>query len=552
MHNRFNILSLILLSVFFLTIPSQAISNDWVYSIKEGDTLWGLSSKYLLNRTYIKKLQELNNIPDSLALPVGSTIKIPTTWLKKPQLSVSVDAVQGKAEVIKKSTGVSSLKQGELIVTGDSITTQKNSSVVLKFIDNTRVLIEENSTLEVELLEKSIQKGTNKTKLNLKKGRLEIQVNPNKKPNTKFIIKTPVSVTSVRGTKYRVSAIPKDAVSHTEVIEGAVEVSNAGKSQLIPMDFGSVTLANTPPMSPIALLNPPNIDAIPKVFGLLPIQFTLPSLKNDQSYRIQVAKTVKFQQMLFNKTFLSPSIQLPNLPDAHYQVRIRRIDHHGLEGKNIQFQLIVKTEPKAPALLEPKSNEAFFNKQPDFSWREIKMAKGYHFQLSKTADFSELLIDHNNMTLSQLDLSVALKEGKYFWQVATIDSSGQGIFSTPQTFYIKLQPPKALSIKVLEKSLTVDFNQNLAVGQKYHLQVAEDESFTKLLTDKQFGLEDLKLSLSKAGKYYTRIRVIGKNGNTSPFTVPQLIEVAENAVWPWFVFIFLLISFVFIYYVIRD
>lgn len=536
MDNRFLKLNVILLTFLLLTLSGQAMSDDWVYSVKKGDTLWSLASGYLIDASYLKKIQRLNNISDPLDLPVGSKIKIPTEWLKPISVPVYADAIEGIIELIKKTGGSSTLKKGDVLEVGDRVLTNKNSSVLLKFKDDTSVIVEENSDLEIETLIQPKDNAQSKIQLHLKKGRVETNVDSSKKYKTEFIIRTPVSMTSVRGTRYRVSAMPEDDVSHTEVLEGVVDVSNVGETQKILKDYGTVVLKGQSPMPPIKLLDPPSVTDIPKVFGVFPAHFTLPDLDAKQKYRLQISKNEGFQSILFNETFLSSVIQLPELPDATYQARIRQIDQYGLEGKNAYFSIVFNTEPKAPTLLEPKSEAGFVDNKLDFSWEKGKAGNTYLFQLSSTKDFSQLLVNKNNISSSHVAWNKELEDGKYYWRVATIDQDGQGPFSSVRVVHKKLPAPKVVAVKMIKGELSVNFDSAPSKGLRYQFQVAKTKQFTSLVLDKTFETSILKSPALKGGQYYVRVRAVEKNGQVSPFSNPQSINVPqEKNSWLWII-----------------
>lgn len=534
MHNRFLTSHLILLAFLLLAISGRAVSDEWLYSVKEGDTLWGLTSSHLLNASYLKKVQQLNNISNPLDLPTGSTIKIPTQWLKPVSIPVYADAIAGAAELVKKEGGRSALKKGDLIGVGDSVRTKHNSSVILKFKDESSVTVEENSDLEVEILEQSRGDNKRKVQLHLKKGRVETHVNSIKKSKTQFIIKTPVSVTSVRGTRYRVSAMPEDNVSHTEVIEGVVDVSNVGESQKIPKSYGTVVLKGVPPQAPIKLLAPPSVKDVPTTFRELPTQFALPDLEEKQKYRVQIVKTDAFQIIIFNKSFSSSDIHLPELADATYQVRIRRIDKHGLEGKNAQFTIVVNTEPKAPTLLAPKSEEGFAESDITFSWKESHAEQIYSFQLSSTEEFSQLLASEDDISSPSIDWDKDLEEGKYFWRVAAVDKDGKGPFSESHIFYKKSPAPKIDSVKMIQGELSINFSHSPSAERPYQIQIADNKGFTNPVLYKKIDTSTLKSSPLEPGRYYIRVRAVEKGGKASPFAKTQILDIPkENNQWLW-------------------
>jgi hypothetical protein len=539
MHNRLSAARAIFFVVclFVSTGSPKVFSDDWVYSVKEGDNLWDLTVDYLKNISYVKKVQKLNNIQDPWKMSPGTEIRIPAKWLRSFPMLVRVENIRGQAELIDEQAGDSAkLVSGALVIVGDTIRTGKNSSIVLVFIDGTRLSLEENSELKVQYLGGYEYTGLTDSRLYLKQGRLETQVTPRKDTANHFIISTPVSVTSVRGTNYRVSSEPQDAASKTEVLEGGVLVSSSDKSLLIPHGFGTIATADRQPVLPVKLLDPPSIHDVTRLFKRVPVQLKLPEIPKDQGYRVQIAKTPQFDDMLFNKPFSSAMVRTVDLPDGKYQMRVRGIDEQGLEGKNSEFQFELNARPEPPFLGEPKAGAGVLEETPTFKWSQNKAAKGYHLQIAKTEDFSEILVDVNSGTDASITLEKPLEIGKYYWRMATQDADGDGPFSDPQLLRRILPAPTIEAPEMTDDALVLRFRKGLP-GQKYQVQMAEDEAFTQLVIDEQLDEPTLELPLPESGEYFIRIRTIDSDGFIGPFSAPQIIEVPG---FDWYLFLALL------------
>ena len=493
---------------------------------------------HLKNVSYVKRVQDLNNIKDPWNILPGTEIKIPAKWLRSFPMLVRVRSMQGQAELIEEQTDdPSKLVSGALIIVGDTIRTGENSSVVLEFVDGTRLSLEENSEMKVQYLGTYEYTGMTDSRLYLKKGRLETKVAPKKGSASVFKIATPVSVTSVRGTNYRISSEPESATSNTEVLEGGVSVSGSNKTQSIPKGFGTIVAVDSEPEPPIKLLDPPAIDGIPRVFGRVPIQLKLPELPKNQGYRVQISETPLFNNMLFNKSFSSSTIRTVDLPDGKYQMRVRGIDEQGLEGENAEFQFELNARPEPPFLGEPKAGAGILEEMPTFKWSQNKAAKGYHLQISETEDFVDILVDVSSSSEdASLTLEKPLKIGKYYWRMATIDQDGDGPFSDPQLLRRIPPAPELEEPEMTEDTLVFRFRKGLP-GQKYQVQMAKDEAFTQLVIDEQLEEPKLEQPLPEGGEYFVRIRTIDSDGFIGPFSAPQVIEVPG---FDWYLFLALL------------
>lgn len=523
---------------FLLIFSPQAWTDNWIYSIKEGDSLWKLTHRYLINDSLVTDIQKLNHISDPDSLLPNTKIKIPIKWIRHFSTPMRVRSVQGEVVLFGKDEEIPlALVSGVPILVGSSIQTSKNSSAVLEFSDGSLILLEENSLLNIELLEWSKTVGSH-FRLHLKQGRLETSVNPHKKPDSRFEITTPVSLTSVRGTKYRVSLIPETLLSHTEVLEGGVDVSNQGIHQLIPKGFGTIVEANTPPKSAIKLLDAPNVDNVLRVIDSSHIQFMLPKLAKAQSYRVEIAKTVEFEKVLFNQVFLTEKVNILDFPHGEYYARIRGVDEFGLQGADVifDFKVNILGDPPLASQLEFKATK---NGKGVFIWPHNKENVEYHFQLSQTKNFSRTILDVKKILDSNLKLEMSLKKGKYFWRIAAVNKNGEGIFSDIAIFQSFPPTLKIDHTKIVGGHMVIRFNDS-SVGKIYHVQIAKDRTFSTILFEKQLSDPELKVAIAEEiDIVYIRIRTIGKDGVMSNFSHEKEIILPKEHTYWLFLLIFL-------------
>ena len=312
------------------------------------------------------------------------------------------------------------------------------------------------------------------------------------------------------------------------MLDGGVRVSSSGKTRLIAKGFNQNSCKS--PAPPIKLLDPTVLDAIPRLYERVPIQLSLPELPKDQGYRVQIAATPLFNNIFFNKSFSSTLIRTVDLPDGKYQMRIRGIDTQGLEGKNAQFQFELNARPEPPFLVEPKPGAGVLVETPTFKWSQNNSGNGYHFQLAETENFAQVLVDISNNADAELTLEKPLKIGKYYWRVASIDQDGDGPFSDPQLLRRILPAPEMEAPEISEDTLVIRFRKGLP-GQKYHVQMAEDETFAEPLIDEQLAEPVLELARPDAGEYFVRIRTIDPDGFIGPFGSPQVIDIPRGGLY---------------------
>ncbi len=521
--------------LLILTLISGIFSvhaKDWVYTVEEGDNLWDITSDYLIDSSFVTRVQTLNKIVNPMHLQQGMKIRIPEKWIRQFPSLLQVQNLRGTAQIIDENGDKPSpLKARAIVLQGDTVVTGEDSSLVLAFLAGTKILLQENSRLQIDYLSVFENTGLSDSQLSLEAGRMETQVVPNKSELRRFKVKTRATVTSVRGTDYRVSAEQGKDESRTEVVEGKVDVKGIKLSSSITTGFGSVSVKGQEPKPPVKLLPAPDVSQISKTFNQVPIQFTMPTLEQGQGYRVQIAKTSKFQDLIFDKRIDSSAIRGPDLPDGDYHIRVRAIDIQQLEGLNSQLEFSINAQPESPFLSLPNVGQGFLiDENVEFSWAKQKSIKKYHFQIAKDHNFDNLLVDRQDVDQSELVIDDKMKVGKYFWRVAATDQEGDGPFSEGQMFRRIKPAPDIEAPDISDDSLVIRSRTGLP-GQTYHFQIAEDESFSELLVDKQIKEPRLKIPRPSGGEYFIRIRTIDSDGFIGPFSKPQSLNVPYDYYW---------------------
>jgi hypothetical protein len=153
------------------------------------------------------------------------------------------------------------------------------------------------------------------------------------------------------------------------------------------------------------------------------------------SYHIQVAGDPDFSKVLLDDDNLAEnSFQTPALEYTTYYFRICSIAVDGYKGiwsDTGNFTLVAP--PPAPPLEEPELGEADIG----IRWQDLGEGMTYRFQLARTSDFKELLIDRKTDT-PEIKIGRPEKSGTYYVRTQAMDTDGYtGTFSAPQSFKIE-------------------------------------------------------------------------------------------------------------------
>ncbi len=513
-----------------LATPTQA--QEWVYTVRPGDTLWSIATEHMTRIEDWPRLQALNQVADPNTLPPGMKLRIPIGWLKRQPTTARVVNTRGQAHVVLATSGQTiTLTPGQQLHSGDQIQTGPDSDITLEFGDGSQLLLQADSTLNLDTLAAYGATDQVDTVLHLQRGRTENQVKPRAAFGPRYEIRTPAAAAGVRGTRYRVGMEPAAATARTEVLEGHVAFQGGRQTRNVTQGFGSLGVTGQPPSPPILLLKPPKVADLPPVITRSPFQLPLPALEGAVAYRVQIAPDTQFTSLLFDRVVSTPSLSGPDLPDGAYALRLRGIDAKGLEGRDAIHSFRLHARPEPPFLTEPAHDSTVLQQALAFAWAEPQNAAAYHFQLAADEQFSAPLLDKAEVGAARLTPDQPLAPGRYYWRVAVRDTTGRiGPFSDPQAFRLQATP-QLQAPEVAADSLSFHWGAG-APGQHYEFQLARDSDFTDLVVSQRLTEPQLRMPRPDSGFYYLRIRVIEADGAGGPYGPVQRITVPPASYWP--------------------
>jgi hypothetical protein len=425
--------------------PLSVSAEDWVYVVQPGDNVWFLSATLLKDVNHYQKLLQYNNITQPKPLQPGTQLRVPLAWLKQEPAKVKVVHSRGRTEVFRHSKRrAKSLRKGDVLGLGDRIHTGPDSNVTLKFADGSTLVIQEQSEVVLDTLAVSANGIMVETRVRLNQGRGEVEVPTQRKPPPSFEIITPQSVTSVRGTRFRVETDSERNITLSEVMDGRVEVIAGGVTRVVTAGYGIVAQAGKPLRQPRPLLSRPNLSGLTARIERLPVAFVWPPVKDAKTYRIQIAPDDSFTALLIDTVLTTSNYTLTALSDGQYTLRIRAMDEFGLEGLSSDFGFTLDTRPDAAVTIGPEDGESSTETRPEFRWKPVKGARGYHLQLARDWAFTEIILDvyvdaadYYKMTSGQQ----GLPPNSYYWRVASLDKSGnESSFSNPKVTVVRSPP----------------------------------------------------------------------------------------------------------------
>ena len=527
--------------------PPAPLGDEVAHIVKEGDTLEGLARDYLAAPRQWQQLQARNKVADPRRLQPGSVIWIPVRL--QPSESATVQFVQGAVTAqARAGDAPAPVSPGGKLEEGTALQVGPESFVAVKLADGTVVRVQAQSELQLRQLRRRGRAGSVQSVLEMHKGGVESTVPPSTEPLRRFEIRTPLAVTSVRGTHFSV-AMADSGQTTASVLNGSVAVQSRRDTDSHPGASLTAPTALLAPGQGLAvatdgtvgaarpLLPPPDTSGMPAMLGdasLLAID--LPTTPGATRYLAQVAQDEALTQVLRHGSFADGRLRWKALEDGRYYLAVRAVDEAGIAGVPAVQPFTIKTRPVAPLHQSPAPGAVVPSGAAELRCTEVPGVRWYRVQVAADARFSEPLRDEQRLDECRLPIG-ALPVGNYFWRMASVQQlpggqADQGPFAPPQPFTVA-ERPATLSLQALQADdgePTVRLHWPAQPGQRFRLQLAaaSDAAFAQPAQDSVLDAPTWTGSNLPAGEYLVRIQVLDPSGLESEFSQPRKIRVGTG------------------------
>lgn len=513
--------------LLMLTTVPVVMASDWTYRVRLKDNIWDLSNRYLKSDMPWQKLQDYNKITNPYHLPPGMMLHVPIAWLRVQPALAQVIAVMGSAHVqLSGRAHPVTVASGMMLAYGSRLSTDADASLTLQFADGSRVLMQQNSLLELDQMSAYGRTGMVDTRLRLQHGHVSSAVTPMTGAAAHFSVETPGTISSVRGTHFRVTADSDE--SQTEVLTGRVDVASDHAHVLVRKGLGIASANGSQPAQPQSLLPAPDLHCPTLPVSQLPYTFGWTALDGAKQYRVQMAPDQRFEVLLLDQVTDSPQASLPDVPDGDYAVRVRGIGDARLEGQDSACTLHISGHPQPPLVMEPLPDSKVRDTRPDFHWTQNLQAESYVWQLANDAGFTRPIATEPKLTGGDVHAPQALPYGRYYWRIASRDSSGKlGPFSNAMPFDLVPEPSAPVIGKPKSSGHQVSFGWQAGMsGQRYHIQMDRDPGFQHPQVDQTVEQPLLQIQKPRSGTWYLRVQTIDIDGYAGPWGDVQKIHIA--------------------------
>lgn len=501
--------------------PAGSQGGDFLYDVEPGDTLIGLAARYMQRPDDWRLLQTRNRVADPYRLVPGSRIRMPLSRIPVAPATARVVFVRGQVRADGRPVQV-----GQALAESSRVDTGADGAITLELPDTTRVALPADTSMAVRRMRSFARSGLTDTVIGVDRGAVDSRVAPRGGGVGRYEIRTPVMVTGVRGTRYRV-AVDRTG-SRSEVAEGLVGVGALSMSRDVAAGFGVGVSARGQLGKPVALLPAPEVAAVaqPVMSRSLAVQWQ--AVAGAASYRIAVARDAALTEWVSAAEVAGPAATLDDLPDGELYVVVNALAADGMTGHAGVLPITVRRHPPAPFSLGPRPDGVAYGGDAQFRWAAVPEASVYEIAVAADAGFTRQADVRRETGVAS---RMTLPTGQWWWRLRSLDARGQpGPWSDAQ----RLRVEAALPLPAASDSgaeLLVRWPADSAARSGYVVQIAGDEGFGQGLQTLRATRNEVALPRPDAGTYYVRVaRAEGAEGAegadvppAAAFSAPQRI-----------------------------
>lgn len=316
--------------------PAGAKGENFVYIMQAGDTIGNVAERFTSKPGNWRKIKTVNKISQDNKVPVGKEILVPFSLIDTYPDSGVITSIVGDVTINNTPADKNiSITEASRIKTGD------NSTLTFKLSNDNAISIAPESIVYVQRLRQFSGTGLIDAIFKTEQGEFSAKVDSNNGGVGRFEIRTPVSITGVRGTSLR-SRVDQDGNTIVELLSGKAAVANAKskKETALPANNGAI-ISSSGKIIQASLPDAPQYTT--KLDGTS-LVIDISTRADMQGYIVRYTADERglielTRHHLPNKS--SATLPLPSL--SMFYVQVRAVNKDGLSGTDNTQQIIVPT-----------------------------------------------------------------------------------------------------------------------------------------------------------------------------------------------------------------
>ncbi len=254
-------------------------------------------------------------------------------------------------------------------------------------------------------------------------------------------------------------------------------------------------------------------------------QFSWNSVSGAQGYQLQIARDFNFTDQVASESLTETSFALQHELDINtlYFWRVRALSAGGNSNWSPVWRFTTFAEPPAEVTLQSPADGSG-DHRPGFQlrWQPGEGADSYEVQISKTPDFSELVLVRNSTaTVFSGTQSLELYT-EYFWRVRAINRAGESDWSQVWSFKTIIQrPDPVVADTPTDSQSQVSVNPQFSWqpsdrAEDYTIQISKEEDFSFIAFENNSSesMFSQMAPLEFATIYYWRVRARNIGGSS--------------------------------------
>lgn len=418
------------------TAPASAAATAMTdYVIRSGDTLIGIAGRNFIRPDNWRQVQTINRIADPYRLRIGDVLRIPTAFLRTQSAGGRVAAFQGSVAIVRRSVSASP-RLDQAVAEGDVLETGPNAYLRLMLSDGGAIIVPSNTRLRIDRLRADALTGALDQSFTVLNGRIESRVAPVREGGA-YTVRTPVSVSAVRGTVYRTGFDADLSRATAAVLEGVVDVAAGDAAASVTPNLGAVmgaTGLTVMPLPPRPYLTDPDTprSEAEVAFDIVPVPGAV-------AYRAMLASDPRLVDIIAQTESAEGQTRIvfPSLPDGFHYLSISAVTADGLEGPASIYDFLRVRNVLRDLGVEPADAGSGVQTRR-FRWAsDGDAAPLYRFQLGRPGEAP--FVDREGLKEPRIEVA-DLRPGAYVWRVRaarTVLGQLVDVWSAPQTLTVE-------------------------------------------------------------------------------------------------------------------
>ena len=295
-------LLLVLLALVLVVLPGRVAASERgevliPIHVAAGTNLIHLARDYCHTPGDWRRIAAINKLAEPYLIIRDTTLQVPLSLLIVEPLTARVAAVNGPVSLHTADGRTSPLHTEDTVAAGQTVVTGPDGYTHLILPDNTYTRVEPDARFTIAYLFR-LADGTIKADFGLERGSLVHWVRQKLRANDTFRTRTPIAVTGIRGTEYRLKTEAAEA-NTVETLRGRVQVAAGGRTVALTAGQGTRVRAGAAPERVRALPAPPAGETIEPLYRTLPVQIDAPAHATAKQFRLRLTTDDQGHYRLF-------------------------------------------------------------------------------------------------------------------------------------------------------------------------------------------------------------------------------------------------------------